>query len=94
MSKEPRKNPKAQTELTDEELDKVSGAGDAGTYTGNFEAIRDGLDSSSGAALGDMVGAQTQLTESKPTYQVQSGVPTKVSKAHRAAAAPVRRDRG
>ena len=92
MSKKNEK-PEKKTEISDQDLDKVQGAGDRGDYTGDLEDIRVGLDSAdgSGSQLGTMVGAQLKMVEAETTYQVKGGVPTKVSKASRPASAPIRR---
>jgi len=70
MSKKPKNDPKAQTELTNEELEQVQGAGDAGSV--RAEKLRDDT----------------------PLYQIQAGVPTKVSQENRTAADKVRHNRG
>lgn len=68
----------------DDATDRVEAGQEAGdTYTETVEAIRDNIDvaDGSGSSLGNMVAAQLELLEADTTYQVQSGLPKKVSTA-------------
>jgi hypothetical protein len=70
--------------------DRIDAGQDAGdSYTGNMETIQAEVTGATGSTLGNMVGAQLSLTEAETTYQVESGVPNKASKAVKAAASKV-----
>ena len=63
---------------------RIAAAQDAGNeYVGNLENIRSELitDDNQSTSLGQMVGAQLEMTETETTYMVKSGMPKKASKA-------------
>ena len=81
----------ADVEL-DQAAERTQAGKDAGdNYTAELETIRDNLDAAdgSGTTLGKTVEAQIKMTEAETTFQIQSGIPSKVSSAVKDAAKKV-----
>ena len=68
----------------------------AEAYVDTLESIRDELsnDDTSGSTLGTMVAAQLQMTEAETQYQVEVGLPKKVSNEVKGVAAEIKKAGG
>ncbi len=78
--------------------ERIAAGIDAGNeYIAQLEGVRDKLAADEGdeqATLGQMVGAQLEMTEIETQYMVESGIPKKASAAHQAAAQDVKKAAG
>ena len=84
----------ANNAALDKAGERITAGKEAGDdYTQDLETIRNDLDADddSGTTLGTMVQSQLKLTETETRYQVRAGVPTKATKAVKAAADEVKK---
>ena len=63
-------------------------------YEQTLETIRDNLLQDTGQSLGQMVGAQLEMTEAETKYQVSKGLPTAASKAVKSASDEIKKTAG
>ena len=77
-------------DISDDRIREGKRAGDE--HTGELESIRDVLDKddNSGTALGTMVSMHLEVLEGEARYSVRQGIPTKDTKAVKAAAGDVK----